>query len=466
MGNASYRAPRYEESLSRLDEACRAATRNTMEAAIELSAPLAAAARHVKSSKSCIPLAREALVQQLSLAPMLVEHVFAMAAYTSPETVFSDGAFVNAYDVLDALVGLITGSHPGTQRPASSVLLAAMAARSGSSELAAARTLVHLLLPAESLGVALAIALRAGGALAEAMAASSTGAETDALGAPPAGWAARRFLAGSPIGSYFSALARAAVLGEAAGASSPAILPPLRLPPAGTGPGAAAASALLDVETRWALAGALPPEQRGDWVLLYNSQRDGESFAVLEARIIDRGPTLVLMRDAAGACFGAYASQPWRLSPNFYGDERCLLFSLRPLHVYAATGRNGNYMYLNSGTASLPNGLGLGGQAGFYALWLDASFIEGVSRGGTNTYASPCLASDEHFRPVLVEVWSVQLPLPDSDDDETAAGAPTPGGPRRGKSSVRSNAEARAFLEIAGVRMHDPAPPPPEEVEK
>ena len=43
---------------------------------------------------------------------------------------------------------------------------------------------------------------------------------------------------------------------------------------------------------------------------------------------------------------------------NFVGSSNCFLFSIKPFcEVYTATGYNENFMYLNQGVQTLPNGL-------------------------------------------------------------------------------------------------------------
>ena len=57
-----------------------------------------------------------------------------------------------------------------------------------------------------------------------------------------------------------------------------------------------------------------------------------------------------------------FHSQTWRhvinCIFNFVGSSNCFLFSIKPFcEVYTATGYNENFMYLNQGVQTLPNGL-------------------------------------------------------------------------------------------------------------
>lgn len=122
------------------------------------------------------------------------------------------------------------------------------------------------------------------------------------------------------------------------------------------------------------------------------------------------------------------------------GDSRCFLFSINPyMRVFTCTGYNNHYMYLNQGQQTMPNGLvrsmlnsaqgfttpwsktklhsflslqGMGGQHGYFGLWLDCDFGNGHSRARPRctTYGSPQLSGDEDFKLDTVEVWAVGQP--------------------------------------------------------
>jgi hypothetical protein len=58
----------------------------------------------------------------------------------------------------------------------------------------------------------------------------------------------------------------------------------------------------------------VPKELQQEWHLLYNSSRHGVSFSTFMARVggDETAPTLLLIRDKAGAVFGGVAQSPWR----------------------------------------------------------------------------------------------------------------------------------------------------------
>lgn len=93
--------------------------------------------------------------------------------------------------------------------------------------------------------------------------------------------------------------------------------------------------------------------------LLFSSKTSGASFSTLLQKVTYQGPTLVIMKDEDGYIFGAYADQDWEQGPKFYGTDRNFLFTIRPtFRIYRPTRVNNNFQYLDSGTRTLPNGMG------------------------------------------------------------------------------------------------------------
>ena len=80
-------------------------------------------------------------------------------------------------------------------------------------------------------------------------------------------------------------------------------------------------SQLLDQLSAIFINSALPFEVKGQLYPLFSSRHHGESFSTLCKQIIDRGPTLLLVKDKGGHVFGAYAADSWRYHPQFTGDN-------------------------------------------------------------------------------------------------------------------------------------------------
>ncbi|XP_065517132.1 MTOR-associated protein MEAK7 isoform X2 [Lathamus discolor] len=159
---------------------------------------------------------------------------------------------------------------------------------------------------------------------------------------------------------------------------------------------------------------------------------------VLSYRKELKGWNLENTRDSAGGV-KALASQ--LLSElKLAGDDRCFLFSVFPsLAVYTYTTYNDHYMYLNHGQQTMPNGLGMGGQHGYFGLWIDSDYGKGHSKAKPRctTYNSPQLSAKEDFTLDAMEVWAV------GDLPESAG--------KKGKKSILDvDPEAQALLEMAG----------------
>ncbi|KAK1785044.1 hypothetical protein P4O66_018471, partial [Electrophorus voltai] len=171
----------------------------------------------------------------------------------------------------------------------------------------------------------------------------------------------------------------------------------------------------------------------------------GESFTRLVGNCKSQGPSVLLVKDTKGHIFGGFASHSWEIKPPFQGDSRCFLFSVYPyMQVFTCTGYNQHYMYLNQGQQTMPNGLGMGGQHGYFGLWLDCDFGRGHSRARPRctTYGSPQLSGDEDFTLDTVEVWGIGLPPKEQEQDENK------------KSILDVDPEAQILLEMAGKSMH------------
>ncbi|XP_071490061.1 MTOR-associated protein MEAK7-like [Diadema antillarum] len=204
-------------------------------------------------------------------------------------------------------------------------------------------------------------------------------------------------------------------------------------------------TSLLDLPTLLTLNYHLPHELRREWRFLYSLAVHGSSFSTLLSHIQGKGPSIILIRDTEGRTFGGFASESWRLGPNFVGDTHCFLFTLTPdLGIYETTGHNDHYMYLNIDQQTMPNGLGMGGQFEYFGLWLDQDFGKGHSRARPTctTYESPRLSGSEDFVIDCLEAWAVgPVPKKKAEDDEEE------GGP---KSILDKDPEAKALLDLVG----------------
>ncbi|CAI5511198.1 unnamed protein product, partial [Closterium sp. Naga37s-1] len=193
---------------------------------------------------------------------------------------------------------------------------------------------------------------------------------------------------------------------------------------------------LLQKELTWHIAGALQDKECREWCLLYSSKLHGLSFNSFLGKVSSvPHPTVLVVRDSAGAIFGAFASKPWERGSAFFGDMRSFLFSFLPAAaVFKAAGTSTNIQWVRgsvrrysrcladiptspspsyqpqcaSGFASesIPNGIGLGGQPGHFGLFLSADFDSGHSRPST-TFNSPSLSSSPNFSIDAVECWAV-----------------------------------------------------------
>ncbi|KAF9420469.1 hypothetical protein BGZ94_009109 [Podila epigama] len=188
--------------------------------------------------------------------------------------------------------------------------------------------------------------------------------------------------------------------------------------------------------------------------LLFSSKLSGASFSTLLQKMTYQGPTLVIMKDEDGYVFGAYADQDWEQGPKFYGTDRSFLFTIRPkFRIYRPTHVNNHYQYLDSGTKTLPNGMGFGGQLRYFGLWLASDFQSGQSAAEPycSTYNSPRLSKEQNFKLDEMEVWQIHPSIIERDE------APK-------HSAMDTHPDAVALLEMANRKMYSKDVRAPENV--
>jgi len=190
---------------------------------------------------------------------------------------------------------------------------------------------------------------------------------------------------------------------------------------------------------------SLPVELRDEWRFLFSSRIHGESFSGLLAAIVDKGPSVIVIKDQDGGIFGGFASESWIISPQFTGTDKNFLFSLSPkMAVYQTTGFNNHYQYLNVQQQTFPNGLGMGGQLNYFGFWIDAEYGKGKCSPSCTTYAYRQLSAKTDFVIDSIEVWAVG-PEPEKDEEEER---------RPAGSVLDNNREGKAMLDIIGKERH------------
>ncbi|KAL8505146.1 hypothetical protein ACS0TY_016379 [Phlomoides rotata] len=179
---------------------------------------------------------------------------------------------------------------------------------------------------------------------------------------------------------------------------------------------------LLTKEYAWHIGGALPNEL-DEWKLLYHSGVHGLSFNTFLGNMQNE-PTVLIIKDKEGYIYGGFASQPWEKHPDFYGDMRSFLFQLYPkASIFRPSGANHNLQWcaVNFSSDSIPNGIGFGGRASHFGLFISANFDQGHTFTCT-TFGSPSLSKTDRIHPEVIECWGVVSRKSDSDRAEVNRG--------------------------------------------
>lgn len=123
--------------------------------------------------------------------------------------------------------------------------------------------------------------------------------------------------------------------------------------------------------------------QHQEWHMLFSSEVHGCSLITLYERSHSQGPTIVLVRDASGHTFGAFASESWHanrsVDAHYHGDGDSFLFTTwKGFRSWRWSGAN---RYFQLATHDC---LAFGGGAHF-GLWLGKALGTG-STGHCETY--------------------------------------------------------------------------------
>ncbi|CAH1116496.1 unnamed protein product [Phaedon cochleariae] len=203
---------------------------------------------------------------------------------------------------------------------------------------------------------------------------------------------------------------------------------------------------ILDLNQIAFINAHLPQQYQHEWRFLFSSEIHGESFSTLIGRIVNQGPSVLVLEDKNGYMFGGFAPANWELGPKFFGDDSSYLFTLAPrMRVYPSTGYNQHFQYLNLHQQTLPNGLAMGGQHGYWGLWIDSEYGKGETSQSCTTYTGyQQMSHSKDFSFRHLEVWGLGQPPP----------TPQEKGERTGMSVLDGNTESKVMLELVGKKMH------------
>jgi hypothetical protein len=173
----------------------------------------------------------------------------------------------------------------------------------------------------------------------------------------------------------------------------------------------------------------LPKEHReADWNLSYSTKTKGKNIQLFHQCLHGKGANLMFIKPTtSNHVFGAYVSQGWKLSTDFYGDSSTFLFSFlieeEKLYTYKPASYNNNFQYFNYGSKwNKFNGIGIGGLMKHFQLSIDEEFLVGKTMPRLMTFPNcptlchPSSASDSpdenanpNFEIEMFEVFTFPL---------------------------------------------------------
>lgn len=147
-----------------------------------------------------------------------------------------------------------------------------------------------------------------------------------------------------------------------------------------------------------------------NWVLKYSLRQDGANLSTLISLCTarnDRGRAtysscLIIVEDSWGYIFGGYIAHELQNSSAYYGNGESFVYSLVPkAEKFKWTGANDFFI------VSSPHQLAMGGGGDGFAFQMDDELDTGVSNR-SDTYSNPILSSNEFFKCLNVEVWTLE----------------------------------------------------------
>eukprot|EP00794_Sanderia_malayensis_P012124 gene12124-13376_t len=139
------------------------------------------------------------------------------------------------------------------------------------------------------------------------------------------------------------------------------------------------------------------------WNLVYSTAVHGISLKTLYRNTLHLdAPILLVVVDQEGRVFGAFISDPPKVSEGFYGTGESMLFTFEDdnrIKVYRWSGTNTFFVKGDSKC------LAIGGGDGLFGLWLDEDLYHGRSHS-CKTFDNETLSSKEDFICGGLEAWA------------------------------------------------------------
>lgn len=139
--------------------------------------------------------------------------------------------------------------------------------------------------------------------------------------------------------------------------------------------------------------------QLRNWKLVYSPIEHGNSLRMMYRNACEFGVTLLLIKDAAKTVFGAFVSEPWRVTKRYYGTGESFLFTFKTGTLRTFRPTLLNEYYIISDLQSIMFGAGV--RSG---LFLSSDLVRGSS-GYSDTYGNAELSQTEDFKIVDLELW-------------------------------------------------------------
>eukprot|EP01091_Cochliopodium_minus_P018600 TRINITY_DN7586_c0_g1_i1.p1 TRINITY_DN7586_c0_g1~~TRINITY_DN7586_c0_g1_i1.p1 ORF type:complete len:490 (-),score=83.96 TRINITY_DN7586_c0_g1_i1:8-1369(-) len=144
------------------------------------------------------------------------------------------------------------------------------------------------------------------------------------------------------------------------------------------------------------------------WHLSYSTMKHGISLRTFYFNMQGLSPSIIVVQDTNKHVFGVYSSNAFEIKKNFFGTGETFLFKILPhFEAFHSTGVNHYHQFADPDYIAFGGGMA----RARYGLYLDKELLLGTSES-CDTFDNACLASEEHFKIVVMEVWTLNRRAP------------------------------------------------------
>ena len=112
---------------------------------------------------------------------------------------------------------------------------------------------------------------------------------------------------------------------------------------------------IKSIEEKKLIMNWIKPNTEIKFTLLYQVTRDGDRISTFFSKVLNKSPTLVLVKSAIGNKFGGFTNEKWENNSTYKKDENAFLFSINKKKKYSINNKD-CAIYCSSNNFAFGNG--------------------------------------------------------------------------------------------------------------